>query len=344
MQNVLRRYGIDPDKCHCQPLGNGLINSTWLLQTSKGDYVLQKINHQIFKAPLDIAYNMERLAEHLQAQHPQYLFVSAVKDISGETMIREGDDYYRLLPFVKDSHTIDVVSNPDQAYEAARQFGRFTKMLAGFDAADLRITLPHFHDLPLRYQQFEKALQNGNKERLATATGLVAYLQSQETIVNEFLHVKDAFKQRVTHHDTKISNVLFDKEDRGLCVIDLDTVMPGFFISDVGDMIRTYLCPVSEEEADLSKILIRPAFYKAILDGYCSEMGDELNKIEKEHFLFAGKFMIYMQALRFLTDYLNNDVYYGSRYEGHNFIRAQNQARLLQELIAFENDQGCKTP
>jgi Ser/Thr protein kinase RdoA (MazF antagonist) len=148
------------------------------------------------------------------------------------------------------------------------------------------------------------------------------------------------FKRRVTHHDTKISNVLFDKEDKGLCVIDLDTVMPGYFISDVGDMLRTYLCPVSEEENDFSKIEVRDEFYKAIINGYKEEMKNELTDKENKYFFYAGKFMIYMQALRFLTDHINDDAYYGAKYEGQNFVRASNQMVLLERYLEKEKDLG----
>jgi Ser/Thr protein kinase RdoA (MazF antagonist) len=149
-----------------------------------------------------------------------------------------------------------------------------------------------------------------------------------------------AFKRRVTHHDTKISNVLFDNQDKGLCVIDLDTVMPGYFISDVGDMLRTYLCPVSEEEKDFSKIIVRDEFYKAIINGYKEEMKNELTEKENKYFFYAGKFMIYMQALRFITDHINDDIYYGAKYEGQNLVRASNQMVLLQRYLEKENDLG----
>jgi hypothetical protein len=127
--------------------------------------------------------------------------------------------------------------------------------------------------------------------------------------------------------------VLFDANNKGLCVIDLDTVMPGYFISDIGDMMRTYLSPANEEEKDFSKIEIRQEYFESIWKGYMSEMKDELNREEKSHFIYAGEFMIYMQALRFLTDHLNNDVYYGARYEGQNFVRAGNQMQLLKKLM-----------
>src|SRR4030095_7819983 len=229
-------------------------------------------------------------------------------------------------------HTIDVVNSPSQAYEAAKQFGRFTNLLSAFPVEDLRITLPDFHNLPLRYSQFETAINEGNKERIQEASTLIDFLKNQYEIVttSEQISSDPDFKKRVTHHDSKISNVLFDDNDHGLCVIDLDTVMPGYFISDFGDMMRTYLSPVSEEEKDLSKIEIREDYFKAIARGYLDEMANELTPVEKKYLVYAGKFMIYMQALRFLTDFLNNDTYYGAKYKGHNFIRANNQVCLLK--------------
>ena len=161
-------------------------------------------------------------------------------------------------------------------------------------------------------------------------------MQSRYDIVEKFNAIKQdpEFKIRVTHHDTKISNVLLDENEKGICVIDLDTVMPGYFFSDLGDMFRTYLAAASEEEQDLSKIVIRGDFYNAIVKGYLSFMGPELTAKEKDHFDYAGGFMIYMQALRFLTDYLNDDKYYGQSYEGHNLLRAQNQIALFAAFVA----------
>ena len=205
-------------------------------------------------------------------------------------------------------------------------------MLSGLDTTDLKITLPDFHNLTLRYQQFQNALETGNKDRIEQSKELIGIIKQNRTIVDEYENCKTNLKIRCTHHDTKISNTLFDQAGKGLCVIDLDTVMPGYFISDVGDMMRTYLCPVSEEENELSKITVRKEFYDAIVNGYLSEMGDELSKKEQQYFHYAGIFMIYMQAIRFLTDHLNDDAYYGAKYEGHNFVRAGNQFTLLREL------------
>lgn len=181
-------------------------------------------------------------------------------------------------------------------------------------------------------------MENGNKNRIEQSKELIRFIKENKNIADtyESILINPAFRLRVTHHDTKISNVLFDEDDKGLCVIDLDTVMPGYFISDIGDMIRTYLSPVSEEEKDFSKIEIREDYFISIFKGYMSEMNTELTEEEKKHFIYAGKFMIYMQAIRFLTDHFNNDVYYGAKYENHNFVRAGNQGILLQRLMEKE--------
>ena len=244
-----------------------------------------------------------------------------------------------MVPFVKKSHTVDVVQTPRQAFEAAKQFGRFTHLLNGFPVNELKVTIPDFHNLSLRYQQFLQSLQSGNAVRIEKTKEEINWLKAHDNIAKRFDAMKKNpdFKLRVTHHDTKISNVLFDEQDKGLCVIDLDTVMPGYFISDVGDMMRTCLSPVSEEEKDFSKIEIRDEYYKAIVEGYTGGMENELSSAEKAAFFDAACYLIYMQALRFIADHLNNDEYYGARYEGHNFIRGSNQINLLKRLLEKED-------
>lgn len=335
-QSVLPAYGLNEESLKVESFGSGLINRTWKVTTTDKEYILQKLNHAVFEKPDNIAHNIRLIADYLQHHHPQYAFVAPLTSSKGDEMIYLKDEgFFRLFPFVSDSHSKDVVETPEEAFEAAVHFGRFTKLLSAFDSTQLQITIPRFHDLGLRYEQFLQALENGNKQRIEEVQMLIGILQSHSDIVTEYRNIQSnpQFKLRVTHHDTKISNVLFDSNGKGICIIDLDTVMPGYFISDVGDMMRTYLSPVSEEEKDFSKIEVRDEFYKAIVQGYYSEMNGELTDTEKQYFFYAGKFMIYMQALRFLTDYINDDVYYGAKYEGHNRVRANNQIVLLQKLI-----------
>ena len=339
MKEILFQFGLPGDYwMNARPFGNGLINYTWMVESKSGDgpkYILQKINHGVFKQPNDIAYNIRLIGSYLQTNFTDYLFTLPCKSIWGDDFVTWGDSYFRMFNFIENSHTVDVVEKPDQAYEAAKQFGRFSKLLSGIDTSMLKITLPDFHNLSLRYLQFENALQQRNADRINQSSDLIEFIKKNKSIVDEFELCKTKLKIRCTHHDTKISNILFDNDDKGLCVIDLDTVMPGYFISDVGDMMRTYICPVSEEEQDFSKIKVRTEFYEAIVNGYLSEMGEELNEFEKKYFHYAGKFMIYMQAIRFLTDHLNDDIYYGAKYEGHNFVRAGNQITLLKRLLEF---------
>ncbi|MDQ6813610.1 MAG: aminoglycoside phosphotransferase family protein [Bacteroidota bacterium] len=341
LASILTAFGIAPDQCNVLPFGNGLINHTWKIEDGNSSYILQRVNDKIFKSPAHIANNIRAISDYFAANHPDYLFVSPIKSTSNNDVVCiEGMGYYRLFPFVKDAHTVDTVQTPAEAYEAAKQFGRFTKLLAGFDISKLKITIPDFHNLSLRYHQFQQSLCNGSQERIATSGEAIRFLQEHVKIVQEFeaIQLNKNFKLRVTHHDTKISNILFDNKNCGLCVIDLDTVMPGYFISDIGDMMRTYLCPVSEEEKDFSKIEVRTGFFEALVNGYLHEMNDELTKQEKTTFTYAGKFLIYMQALRFITDYFNNDIYYGAKYPEQNFVRAQNQVVLLQKLLDKEEE------
>jgi len=339
MEEIFSAYNLLQDHPEVESFGSGLINQTWRIKNSNGDFILQKINDTVFKQPEAIASNVKMLADYLSAKQPDYLFIEPINTKSNEEIAYiPGKGYFRLYPFVKNSHTISAVEKPQQAYEAARKFGEFTHMLSGFPVDNLQITLPDFHNLTLRFQQFIEALNNGDKKRIQQSHELINFISANKNIVDTYKKIlhNPSFKLRVTHHDTKISNVLFNQDDKGLCVIDLDTVMPGYFISDVGDMMRTYLSPASEEEKDFHKIEIREEYFTSIWEGYMSEMKVELSTEEKNHFIYAGKFMIYMQAIRFLTDHLNNDIYYGAKYKDHNLLRASNQVVLLQRLMEKE--------
>jgi hypothetical protein len=332
--SILTSYGIGED-CLVEPLTSGLINRTWKLTDGERQFILQQINVQVFKKPFDVAANIRMIKEYLNEHAPEYLFVSPLSNTNDQDIIYDKEEgYFRMFPFIKGSHTVDVVSSAEQAYEAAYQFGTFAKLLSGFDVTKLYATIPDFHNLLLRYRQFEHSLETGNKKRITQAGELLRDLKKRISIVDEFERLKKntAVKERVAHHDTKISNVLFDANGGGMCVIDLDTIMPGYFISDVGDMMRTYLSPANEEEKDFSKIEIRDDFFRGIVQGYAKAMNNEMTDAEKKLITYSGAFLVYMQALRFLTDYFNNDIYYGAKYEEHNFTRAGNQVELLKQM------------
>lgn len=337
--SILAAYGINADECTILPFGSGLINTTWKVTYHDNSYILQRINHQVFKQPGVIADNIRYIARYLQQHSPEYYFVEPVNTKDNKSLVITGNgEYFRLQPFVSNSRSYDVADDEQLAYEAAKQFGRFTRLLSNIDTSKIGYSLPDFHNLTLRYQQFEDALKNGNKERIKESEELIFKIREYAYLAGMFEAIRQnpAFKIRVMHHDTKINNVLFDNNGNGICVIDLDTVMPGYFISDFGDMMRTNLSPANEEETDFSKVQAREPFFKAIVSGYLSELRDELSPDEIHHLVYAGQFMVYMQAIRFLADYLNNDIYYGARYEKHNYVRTGNQLALLDRITAQE--------
>ena len=338
LEMILHQFGIDAGGAAIIPIHQGLINHTWKIETALKAFILQQVNHTVFERPLDVADNISLVAAYLSRHSPGYVFPAPVKTIHGENLFKSAaGQYYRVFPFIGGSHTINSVQTPEQAFEAAKQFGKFTAVLRDFDTSQLKTTIPSFHDLEMRYQQFLEALDNGNEERKKESAEIIECLQNWSHIVETFKQLKSDpdFKVRVTHHDTKINNVLFDASDKAICVIDLDTLMPGYFISDVGDMMRTYLSEATEEQ-DPGEVRVRLDMYEAIVTGYLKEMKDDLTVKEKENFFYAGEFMIYMQALRFLTDHLNNDRYYGAAWPGQNFKRALNQVTLLQQFLALK--------
>ena len=339
-EEILNAYGFSPFNTDLQQIGSGLINRTFLLIDKSGEkFILQNINTQVFKNPFAIANNIKAVADYLAANYPDYLFPTPVETITGDLMFCHNNEYWRFLPFIDNTTAFETLNDPKQAYEAAKQFGKLSKLLNNFDTSILKPTIPGFHDLVLRYQQFTTALTETKNELKESAKKEITIALHHHFIVSyyqSYLNRPD-FLDRVMHHDTKISNVLLATgDDKGVCVIDLDTLMPGKFISDLGDMMRTYLCAFSENETDMEKIQIRIPYFKATLQGYLSEMGDSLTQTEKELILFSGKYMIYMQALRFLTDYLNGSIYYPTAYPTQNLDRTKNQFKLLSEL--FENE------
>lgn len=341
IEQVLTEYGFQADHVNYKPFGTGHINSTWLVsvQNSSEQYILQSINRNVFKEPEIIAANVKLLSDYLKKHNPEYLFVGAIPTRDCKEMAYVGDIYWRLTEFIKNSVSFDTLSDPDQAYEAAMQFGRLNRLLSDFDASQLKETIPGFHDLGLRYRQFSEALENTTEPLREKAETEIQKAKHYSFILDYFNSFKSSrdFPNRAMHHDTKISNMLFDRDSmKGICVIDLDTMMSGKFISDLGDMMRTYLCAFSENEPDTDKIFIRIEYFEAIVRGYLHEMGSILTEVEKDLILFSGKYLIYMQAIRFLSDYLNGSIYYPITYPEQNLDRTKNQFKLLAEFFEKE--------
>jgi len=321
--------------------GSGHINDTYKLESDKGTFLLQQINHHIFKDVEGMNRNIVMAMEHLtksQKENGENRFEEIRLYPTIENSYHHVDEegnYWRVMNYVKDSHSVDVVETAEQAYEAAKAYAYFQRHLASLPIEGFIETIPDFHSLKWRLKQYDEALQKD-------AAGRAQSCQAELEFVEQHRHFADKLEAllesgdipiRITHNDTKINNVLFNNTTRkGIAVVDLDTIMPGSVLYDFGDMMRTFLSPAAEDEHDLSKVIFRQEIFEALHKGYMEELGDILTDGEKEHLRFGGKIMTFIIGLRFLTDHLNGDVYFKVAREGHNLDRCRVQFRLL-ELI-----------
>ncbi|MGE0587669.1 MAG: phosphotransferase enzyme family protein [Cyclobacteriaceae bacterium] len=331
---VLDQYNISPSASTPVRIGSGHINDTFSIGEK---FVLQRLNTNIFKKPEAISNNLSIASSHLKNVEPDYLFLEPYRNRKGDLLTRDAaGGYWRLFDYIEQGVSVNEISNSDQAFQAAKAFGKLTRLLETSDISKYQATIEKFHDLRWRWKQFESALINAEKSRKLEGEEAIAAYLGFKTLVNEYesLIQSGLLQLHITHNDTKINNVLFNAElSDVLCVIDLDTLMPGYFIYDLGDMVRTFSSPVSEEESDYSKIQVRKDVLESTYEGYLSEMGEILSKEELEVLPRAGAMMTFVIGLRFLTDYLSGDTYYKTSYSGQNLVRATNQLVLLQQLI-----------
>ncbi len=332
-EEIIKEFGVSATKI--SPLGSGHIHQTFKVE-SKKNFVLQRVNKNVFTHPKIIASNNRIAYQYLKEHHPDYLFPQALPDQNGNDLFYDEEGFpWRLYPLTENTYTLDEVRSEKEAYEAAKGFGLLTKNLAGVDASLFKPTLDRFHDLTRRYEQFEDALQKAKPEALRAAKKEIAAAKSFNYLVKEYNHLigEGVLITRIMHNDTKVNNILFDAlTHTAACAIDLDTLMPGYFIYDLGDMVRTFVSPVNEEEKDISKVKVRESIYVALLEGYLSEMGDILTKDEKKSIPFSGMMMTYIMALRMLADFLRGNTYYHITYPEQNLVRAKNQFQLLTLL------------
>lgn len=332
--SVLPFYGLAPSEYTIHRVGSGHINFTYKL-TGPTSYILQRVNKNVFRKPELIAENLRKAADFLRKRSPQYPFLTAIPTRDGGEMAVDLEEFpWRLFPYIEHSVTRDFVRTAHEAREAAAEFARLSRHLDGAPITQFQETIPRFHDLGLRRDQFVEAeaaagprVQQANEE-IKQAHAHVHLVERYDRLVKE-----RSLPLRLVHNDTKINNVLFDERtNKTVAVIDLDTLMPGYFIYDLGDMVRTFVSPVSEEERDISKVRFRKEIYDALMEGYLSEMGSVMTPSEMKAIPFAGKMMTYIMALRFLADFLRGNTYYHITYPEQNLVRAANQLRLLEVL------------
>ncbi len=323
-----------------QAVGGGLINHTYKVSCQlKPDFLLQQINKNVFTRPEQVQQNYIRIWEYAEFEFTGLRLPSPKHCGKMTTLfVDEQENYWRAFEFIDNARMLSVAEKPAQAKATAKIFAKFTSAFDEFNVEMLKNVIPGFHDLSLRYRQFEEAMNGESYERMAKALSVIQELKQRERYKHfyELIIESDEFPLRVMHHDAKIANVLFhNTSGKVICPVDFDTVMPGYFFSDLGDLIRSMVCPEDENSTNFDAIIVRKEFYEAILTGYLDVIGKQLTEPEKKYIHYAGLLIIYMQALRFLSDYLNGDVYYRINYPEQNFDRAMNQLTLLQKLEEF---------
>jgi hypothetical protein len=325
-----------------KPLGSGLIHRTFEVNSiAEGKkIVLQCLNQHTFPQPENIINNYGQIYNHLQLQHPGRIVIPAmILTHHGKLFwVDDSGNFWRATEFMQNTYSPSVSKNPQEAYEAAKCFAVFTSLLSGVDLSSLNIIIPNFHDLSFRFRQFEDVIRKADIKRLLKSTHLIAELRQRVQLISFYKSMlsNPCYVQRVMHHDCKINNILFDTDTNlPVCPVDLDTTMPGYFFSDFGDMIRTMACTVDENSTAWEKIGIEEQLYQSIMEGYLHGIGDILTEEEKNNLHISGLIMTYMQTLRFLSDFLNNDIYYKTTYVEQNLNRALNQFILLERLEDF---------
>ncbi len=325
-----------------EQLGEGLIHRTYKVNYSNEAeaIVLQRLNQRAFSQPENIIRNYQMLYDHLEKQRGGIQIPMLIPTHQNKFFwVDESDNFWRATRFISGSYSLSFIETETDAYVAAKTFANFTRSLNGINTEQLNIVLPNFHNLEFRYRQFEDAISKAAIQRLLRSTHLISELRQRKALVKYYQQLsvdEEMYPTRLMHNDCKVSNILFDRNTKAaLSPVDLDTVMPGKFFSDIGDMFRTMACSVDENSTAWEEIAIRGDYYRAVVSGYLEGMAEVLTSGEKDEIHHSGLIMIYMQSLRFVTDFLNNDIYYKTLYPEQNLNRALNQFILLEKLEDF---------
>lgn len=331
--------------------GGGHINDSYRLvnaSTDHPDYLLQRVNHYVFKDVELLMQNLVLVTDHVKAklktESPKEVdrrSLTIVPSTDGLSYFKDPDgNYWRVLRFIEDHLVFDSTTDPAIAYEGARTFGAFSAMLNDLPAAKVGTVIPDFHNMKFRLSQLKESVQKDVAGRLKEVKKEIDYVESHSKMMLTIheLGEKGAIPLRVTHNDTKISNVLFDSNKKGLCVIDLDTIQPGYVTSDFGDGIRTLTNTGEEDDANLDRVTMDLELYEAFASGFLDSTRHILSDTEKDSLLYAGLLFPYMQAVRFLVDYLDGDIYYKTLHKEHNLVRARAQFKLTQDGEAKMDD------
>lgn len=352
MKEIAENFQIYGNFLESRPYGSGHINDTFVAAFSQAGvrvrYIFQRINNRVFQQPELLMENIVRVTSQATAQLEEEgipdssrraLRVIPARD--GKPYYKNGNDrYWRCYLFIEGARTYDIVESEEQAYQAARAFGEFQKLASSLGGKRLHETIPNFHNSRSRLEDLKRVVETNPFDRLSGVAAEWNFIRQREDLVDVLLRLQEQgeIPERITHNDTKLNNVMIDDAtETGICVLDLDTVMPGLALYDFGDMVRATTSPAAEDERDLSKVGMQFPMFEALVRGYLSSARDFLNEAEIEHLVFAGKLMVLECGIRFLQDHLQGDTYFKIHRPDHNLDRCRTQLRLI-ELIEEQEE------
>ncbi len=340
IDTVLNNYDFDFSKAEIDVLGNGHINNTYKLTTPNAEFVLQQINHDIFTKTLELSSNAQKINVHLLKQKnkgnyplevPQQILTKA-----GETCVRIGSNYWRLMEFINNSYSLEEVKTPEQAALVATSFAQFSCALSDFPANDIAVIIKDFHDISFRMSQLKEAVSQDLHGRLSGCQELVNFCFAQQHFIDHVVNISKKLPLHVTHNDTKINNLLFTNGDTPCAVIDLDTCMPGLLMHDFGDMVRTCCSNLAEDDTSTDKMVLKFDIFAALVQNYQNAFGDKITALEKDSLIVGAKLLPFIIGTRFLTDHLNGDNYFQVSRVNHNLDRAISQVQLYTLVCESE--------
>lgn len=340
-----KNFKLEGEIIDSVPFGSGHINDTFKITTNSplnNLYLLQRINHHIFQNVEGLMNNIECVCNHLKKKLAHLgenevlkRTMTIVQTLDNKNYFQDDyGDYWRVFHLIPNTRSYDILETQEQAYSGGMAFGQFQKQLSDLDPQNIVEILPNFHNIEFRLNNLRESIKNNPVNRVEAVQPLLDYIFEREEKMRTVLELgrSNLLPLRITHNDTKFNNVLLDANDKVQCVIDLDTVMPGYVAYDFGDAIRTIINSAAEDEADVSKIVLNIPLFQSFAAGYLSEAKEFLTDTEIDSLIPAVHLLPYMQAVRFLTDYINGDTYYKIAYPEHNLVRTKAQLKLVHEL------------
>jgi len=346
LSTVVKHFQFQGRFLGAEPYGSGHINDTYAarfeVEGSVRRYILQRINHNVFKNPVELMQNIQAVTAHLGKKivasggDPERETLTLMPTTDGETFYRtSAGDYWRAYIFIEGAQTYEVAEKLDHMYNAAWAFGNFAQLLGDFPADQLYETIPNFHHTAKRYQAFVEAVERDVENRASAVRAEIEFVEKRAEETSRLIDLLEQGKlpERVTHNDTKLNNVMIDNETgTGICVIDLDTVMPGLVLYDFGDLVRSGTNTALEDERDLAKVSVDLDRFDRIAHGFLDAARSFLTPTEVDYLAFAGKLITFENGMRFLTDHLCGDVYFKIHRENHNLDRCRTQFQMVADM------------